>query len=259
MSSAAIVVALSCTRAAAVVLRVLYRLVVAVVIIAFDIMLTVLVVAVIDGLFVVVALAVVDVETSAVVETSALSSLLLKKTAKPTALTDAQRAAWAHTHYITHHGTKDDAARLLTHQNRIARNIPVSASALKTIRGMVIARVLTWEQADATVCCRLTSLVFILAHMCHDRAGVVTALSPLSAVLRMLLAVGRVLSDRRVIKLALRVRILEGRHSSELALTPPTLCLRPCLPIYPHQHVFVDGGWCTSPCSLCVFLLRLLS
>ena len=73
---------------------------------------------------------------------------LKTKKVKEAALTDAQRAAWAHAHYIIHHGTKDDAARLLTN-TRVARNIP--AAALKSIRGMAIARVPTWEQAAAAV------------------------------------------------------------------------------------------------------------
>ena len=94
LSAAIVVAALSCTRAAAVVLRVLYRLVIAVAV-TFDVMLSVsavavavigesssvIALAVVDAETPAIALAVVDAETSAIVETSALSSLLLKTAA----------------------------------------------------------------------------------------------------------------------------------------------------------------------------------
>ena len=38
-----------------------------------------------------------------------------RQKSKSTNLTDAQRAAWAHAHYIIHHGTQHDAVRLLQH------------------------------------------------------------------------------------------------------------------------------------------------
>ena len=71
-----------------------------------------------------------------------------KKKSKPASLNDAQRAAWAHAHYIIHHGTNHDAARLLTHQ-KIARNIP--AAALGRIRKMAARRVPTWTHANMAV------------------------------------------------------------------------------------------------------------
>jgi len=71
-----------------------------------------------------------------------------QKSGKSTSLTDAQRAAWAHAHYIIHHGTTHDAARLLMHQ-KIVRDIPPTA--LESIRRMAAMRVPTWEQAAAVV------------------------------------------------------------------------------------------------------------
>ena len=43
-----------------------------------------------------------------------------KSKAKIAGYTDAQRAAWAHAHYIVHHGTPAEAARLLTFPNIVA-------------------------------------------------------------------------------------------------------------------------------------------
>ena len=46
-----------------------------------------------------------------------------KKKDRPTALTDKQRSAWAHAHFILHHGSKEAAASFLT-KNRRAATIP---------------------------------------------------------------------------------------------------------------------------------------
>ena len=67
---------------------------------------------------------------------------------KQTALTDAQRAAWAHAHYIIHHGTNEDAARFLTHP-KLVRNTP--SDALHRVRVMAAMRVPTWDEAAAAV------------------------------------------------------------------------------------------------------------
>ena len=71
-----------------------------------------------------------------------------KGKSKPIILTDAQRAAWAHAHFIIHHGTNQDAARLLTHQLTV-QNTP--AAALKEIRRMAAMRIPTWTEAAAAV------------------------------------------------------------------------------------------------------------
>ena len=69
-------------------------------------------------------------------------------------------------------------------------------------------------------CCRLTWLFFSFWLVRTMTAAVLTAPSPLSVVLLLLLAVERVLSDCYVIELALRVRVSVERKLSELALTP---------------------------------------
>ena len=67
---------------------------------------------------------------------------------KSRGLTDIQRAAWAHAHYIVHHGTAEDAARFMTHPRNI-KNTP--AEALHQVQLMARRRVPTWEQAEAAV------------------------------------------------------------------------------------------------------------
>ena len=71
-----------------------------------------------------------------------------KKKAKPRGLTDAQRAAWAHAHYIINHGTVEEASRFLTHPRTVERT---PAEALHQIKVMARRRVPTWEQAAAAV------------------------------------------------------------------------------------------------------------
>ena len=65
-----------------------------------------------------------------------------------TRLTNAQRAAWAHAHFIIHHGTNTDAVKFLTHQQNV-ENTP--AEALHKVRVMARRRVPTWEQAAAVL------------------------------------------------------------------------------------------------------------
>ena len=77
-----------------------------------------------------------------------IQTAVRKKKSKPPSLTDAQRAAWAHAHYIINHGTANDAARLLAHQ-KTARNIPEEA--LSKIRRMAAMRVPSWSQAKVEV------------------------------------------------------------------------------------------------------------
>ena len=67
---------------------------------------------------------------------------------KTTILSDAQRAAWAHAHYIINHGTNDDAKRFMTHLKNIKYT---PADALKEIRKMAARRIPTWEEAAAAV------------------------------------------------------------------------------------------------------------
>ena len=67
---------------------------------------------------------------------------------KPARLTNAQRAAWAHAHYIIHHGTNSDAVKFMTHQKNV-ENTP--AEALYKIRVMARRTVPTWEQAAAVL------------------------------------------------------------------------------------------------------------
>ena len=71
-----------------------------------------------------------------------------KRKSKSTGLTEAQRAAYAHAHYIIHHGTKADAARFLTYPTNVT-NTPTTA--LDEIRLMAAMQVPTWEQAAAVV------------------------------------------------------------------------------------------------------------
>ena len=71
-----------------------------------------------------------------------------KSKCKPPTLTNAQRAAWAHAHYIVHHGTNQDAARLMKNQ-QVVKNIP--AAELAIIKRMAASRIPTWEQAAAAV------------------------------------------------------------------------------------------------------------
>ena len=59
-----------------------------------------------------------------------------KPKAKSKGLTDAQRAAWAHAHYIIHHGTAADATRFLKYPQTVANTPP---EALNEVR--VLARV----------------------------------------------------------------------------------------------------------------------
>ena len=62
-----------------------------------------------------------------------------QKTKKaPKVLTDTQRAAWAHVHFIIHHGTPADAARLLLHLSN-CKTTP--ADALNKVRQMSRMRV----------------------------------------------------------------------------------------------------------------------
>ena len=68
------------------------------------------------------------------------------KKPKATGLTDSQRAAWAHAHFIIHHGTPADAARFLTHQ-RTVDNTPVDA--LADIRKMAQKAALETAIAEA--------------------------------------------------------------------------------------------------------------
>ena len=68
--------------------------------------------------------------------------------AKTTKLSDAQRAAWAHAHFIIHHGTKEDAKRFMLHPKNI-KNTP--ADALTKVRKMAAQRFPTWEEAKAAV------------------------------------------------------------------------------------------------------------
>ena len=69
-----------------------------------------------------------------------------KKKAK--GLTDGQRAAWAHAHYIINHGSADDAARFLTFPKNVNRTPP---EALHQIRVMARRRVPTWGQAKDAI------------------------------------------------------------------------------------------------------------
>jgi hypothetical protein len=71
-----------------------------------------------------------------------------KKKQKETGLTDMQRAAWAHAHFILNHGTAADAARLLTHKNTI-KHTP--AATLREVQAFASAQVPTWEVAAAEV------------------------------------------------------------------------------------------------------------
>ena len=71
-----------------------------------------------------------------------------KSKPKKPCFTDAQRAAWAHAHFIVHHGDAADARRFLTHPKTVA-NTP--ADTLAEIRKMAVTRVPTWEQAAALV------------------------------------------------------------------------------------------------------------
>ena len=59
-----------------------------------------------------------------------------KPKAKSKGPTDAQRAAWAHAHYIIHHGTAADATRFLKYPQTVANTPP---EALNEVR--VLARV----------------------------------------------------------------------------------------------------------------------
>ena len=71
-----------------------------------------------------------------------------KEKKKITRLTDAQRAAWAHAHFIVNHGTNLDAAKFLTHKKIVAQT---PAEDLHKIRVMARRRVPTWQQAEAAV------------------------------------------------------------------------------------------------------------
>ena len=62
--------------------------------------------------------------------------------------TDAQRAAWAHAHFIIHHGTGDDAKRFMSHPKNIA-NTPEDA--LHEVQKMAAMRIPTWAEAAAAV------------------------------------------------------------------------------------------------------------
>ena len=63
-------------------------------------------------------------------------------------LTDEQRTAWAHAHFIINHGTASDAARFLTHKfNTI--NTPIEA--LHKVKMLARMKVPTWEEAAEAV------------------------------------------------------------------------------------------------------------
>ena len=67
---------------------------------------------------------------------------------KTSTLTDGQRAAWAHAHFIINHGTYEDAAKFLTHQKNVART---PAAALHEVKVMARRRVPTWKEAKEAV------------------------------------------------------------------------------------------------------------
>ena len=71
-----------------------------------------------------------------------------QKKPKTRGLTDGQRAAWAHTHYIINHGSANDAARFLTFPKNV-NHTPTEA--LHQVRVMARRRVPTWEQAKDTI------------------------------------------------------------------------------------------------------------
>lgn len=71
-----------------------------------------------------------------------------QKKPKARGLTDGQRAAWAHAHYIINHGTTDDAARFLTFPKNANRT---PAEALHQIRVLARRRIPTWEQAKDVI------------------------------------------------------------------------------------------------------------
>ena len=73
-----------------------------------------------------------------------------KRTSKPKAATrtDTQRAAWAHAHFIIHHGTGDDAQRFMSHPKNIT---DTPADALHEVHKMAAMRIPTWKEAKAAV------------------------------------------------------------------------------------------------------------
>ena len=73
---------------------------------------------------------------------------LKTKESKNSVLTDKQRAAWAHAHYIVHHGTASEAARFLTDKSNI---INTPAELLGKVKVIAKMKVPTWEEAAAAV------------------------------------------------------------------------------------------------------------
>ena len=74
--------------------------------------------------------------------------VLKTKESKNSVLTDKQRAAWAHAHYIAHHGTASEAARFLTDKSNI---INTPAELLGKVKVIAKMKVPTWEEAAAAV------------------------------------------------------------------------------------------------------------
>ena len=64
---------------------------------------------------------------------------------KKRSLTTKQRAAWAHAHYILHHGTATDAANFLENHNKVSNTSGPTISKLKQMR---IIPLPAWEQAN---------------------------------------------------------------------------------------------------------------
>ena len=71
-----------------------------------------------------------------------------KNKLKKPCLADAQRAAWAHAHFIVHHGDAADARRFLTHPKIVA---DTPAGTLAEVRKLAAMWVPIWEQAAALV------------------------------------------------------------------------------------------------------------